>query len=62
MPPVSASNVKKQKKGEQKSVFTAAMLEERNNKIHLHKNEIYFPKENHFIVSLLQNGRREHTL
>ena len=43
-------------------MFTAAMLEEPNNKPYLHKNKIYFPKENHSIVSLLQHGRREHTL
>ena len=40
----------------------AAMLEEPNNKRYLHKNKIYFPKENHSIVSLLQNGCRENTL
>ena len=62
MPPVPTRNVEKQKKGKQWSVFTAALLEERNNKIYLHKNKIYFSKENHFIVSLLQYGRREHTL
>ena len=38
------------------------MLEEQNNKAYLHKNKIYFPKENHSIVSLLQYGRRESTL
>ena len=43
-------------------MFTAAMLEEPNNKPYLHENKIYFPKENHSIVSLLQHGRREHTL
>ena len=40
----------------------AAMSDEFNNKRCLHKNKIYFPKENHSIVSLLQYGRREHTL
>ena len=39
-----------------------AMLENSNNKRYLHKNKIYFPKENHSIVSLLQYGRREHTI
>ena len=43
-------------------MFTAAMLEEPNNKPYLHKNKIYFPKENHSIVALLQYGRRERTL
>ena len=37
------------------------MLEE-PNKRYLHKNHIYFSKENHSIVSLLQYGRCEHTL
>ena len=44
------------------SMFTAAMLEEPNNKRWLHKNKTYFPKQNHSIVSLLQYGPREHTL
>ena len=39
-----------------------AMLEEPNDERYLHKNKIYFPKENHYIVSLLQYGRRERTL
>ena len=43
-------------------MFTAAMLEEPNNKPYLHKNKIYFPKENHSIDLLLQHGLREHTL
>ena len=44
----------------EQSMFTSAMLEEPNNKIYLHENKIYFPKENHSIVSLLQYGRCEH--
>ena len=44
------------------SVFTAAMLEEPNNKRYLQKNKICAPKENHCIVWLLQHGRRENTL
>ena len=43
-------------------MFTAAMLEEPNNKPYLQTNKIYFPKENHSIVALLQYGRRERTL
>lgn len=42
--------------------FIATMLEELNSKRYLHKNNIYFPKENCSIVLLLQYGRREHTL
>ena len=38
------------------------MLEDQNNRRYLHKNRIYFPKENHCIVSILQHGRRAHTL
>ena len=30
--------------------------------VYLHKNKIYFPKENHSIVWLLHYGCREHTL
>ena len=37
----------------------AAMLEEPNDKRYLRKNKIYFPKENHDIISLFQYGRRE---
>ena len=44
------------------SVFTATTLKEPNNKRYLQKNKIYFPKENHSIVSLLQYGRCECTL
>ena len=33
-----------------------------NNKKYLHENEIHFPRENCFIVLLLQHGRCEHTL
>ena len=40
----------------------AAMLEAPNNERYLHKNKVYFPKENHSIVSLLQYGRCEHYL
>ena len=40
----------------------AAKLDEPNNKRYLHKNQIYFPKENHSISSLLQYGHSEHTL
>ena len=40
----------------------AAMLKEPNNKIYLHKNKIYFLKENHSIVSLIQHGLHENTL
>ena len=44
------------------SVFTAAILEERNNKmIFLWEINIIFMQIS-FIVWLLQHGRREHTL
>lgn len=39
-----------------------AILEEPNNKRYFHKNKIDFPKENHFIVSLHQYGRHEHSM
>lgn len=38
------------------------MLEESDNKRYLHKNDSFYPKEKHFIVSLLQYGRHEHTI
>ena len=40
-------------------MFTAAMLEEPNNKRYLHYNKIFFPKENHSIVWVLQYGHSE---
>ena len=38
----------------------AAMLDESKSKKHLHKYKMYFPKENHSIVLLLQHGHCEH--
>lgn len=37
-------------------------MEKLDNKSYLRKNKIYFLKDNHSVVSLLQDGRRERTL
>ena len=49
-------------KNYQQSVFMAAMLEEQNNKIYLHKNKTFLPVEKEFYCFLFQHGRCEHTL